>query len=166
MARGHRVAEASCPRARRLLDPEARILFDRLVCRNLIDSALAQLLSNSTRAVSEAEAGVDEPLGEPRLAQEPLRFERVEHAFDRGIVAIDRGELERELAAGMFAASEQLQGARPDRLVLLGGQASTASAGFSAESRRPGISRSRRAVSIACAACFCCLRKSRTLSRP
>ena len=149
-----------------MFDPEVRILPERLVCRGPIDSAPAQLLSYSTRAVSEAEAGVDELLGEPRLAQEPLRFERVEHAFDRAIVAPGRSELEREFAAGVFAASEQLQGARPDRLVVLGGQASTASPAFSAESRRPGSSRSRRVVSIARAACSCSLRKSRTLSRP
>ena len=149
-----------------MFDPEVRILPERLVCRGPIDSAPAQLLSYSTRAVSEAEAGVDELLGEPRLAQEPLRFERVEHPFDRGIVAIGRNELERELAAGMIAASEQLQGARPDRLVVLGGQASTASPAFAAESRGAGSSSSRRAVLIARAVCACCLSKSRTLSRP
>ena len=86
--------------------------------------------------------------------------------FDRAIVAPGRSELERELAAGVFAASEQLQGARPDRLVVLGGQASTASPAFAAESRGAGSSSSRRAVLIARAVCACCLSKSRTLSRP
>ena len=165
---GHRLAEALPAFARRPLGPERRVPVQGFPgCRGA-DAALPQLLADAPRAVAPADPRPDELLREPILVQEPLRLQRVEHPLDRRRIAAPRRELERELSACVLAAREQLERPRPELRIVIRDQAPTASPApaCSTEPLRPGRSRSRSAVSTACAASSCCLRNSRTLSRP
>ena len=113
------------------------------------------------------ESGADVLLGETLVAEEPLRFERFEHATDRFPAGPARRELECELAARMLSSCEKPQRPRADvRSALDAGQASTAPSASSGVALRPGRSNPRNAVSMASAMSSCCLRNSRTLSRP
>ena len=118
--------------------------------------------------MAAADPGIDVVPGESFLAEEILRFERGEHPLDRTRIAAARRELERELAACMLAAREQLEGSRPELRFVLAVQAPTASpaSDFSADPLRPGRSMSRSAASTAWATSSFSLRNSRTLSRP
>ncbi len=117
-----------------------------------------------TLAATAARGG--ELLREPLLAQQALRFERVEHALERIRPGAARGEPVRELAAGMLPAPEQSERPLSQLRVNPGGQAPIPSPARSAARLREGRSRSRNAVSIVLAISLCSLRKSRTLSFP
>ncbi len=103
---GRRIAETPGPRLRRLFGPERVVPSDRLPGRRAVDPAPAKLLVDAPGTVAAAEARADVLLGEPLLAQQPLRFERIEHAFDRIRPGAARGELERELAARVLTPRE------------------------------------------------------------
>ncbi len=159
----HRFAEAPGALVRRPFGPEPRGPVEGLLRRCAVDAALPKLLADAQRAMAAADPGIGVVLGEPFLAEDPLRFERREHPFDRACIAAARGEFEREFAACMLAAREQLDRPRPELRLVPAAQAPTA---FPAEPSRPDRSLSRSAASIACATSSFCLRKSRTLSRP
>ena len=163
---GRRIAEAPATRLRRAFRPVRVVLSDRFPRRHVADATPAKLFANARGALAATAARANELLGEPLLAQQPLRFECIEHAFDPVRPGAARGELGRELAARMLTAREQPEGSLAKLRISLGGQASTASAASSAERLRGGRSRFRNAVSIAIAMSWCSLRNSRTLSLP
>ena len=165
---GRGLPESLEPRLRRLFGPELVVLSDSLPGRRVVDAAPAKLFANSQRTVAAAAARVDVLLGESLLAQQSLRFERIERAFDRARIDAARGKLECKLAPRMLTARKQLESPRPELRFLLAGQASTASPAsvFSAGPFRLGRSMSRSAVSSPRATPSFCLRNSRTLSRP
>ena len=163
---GRRLAETPDPRPRRLFGPEPVIPFDRLSGHRVINAAPAKLLANAPGAVAATEARADVLLGKPLIAQQPLCFERIEHAADRVRAGAARGQSGCKLAARMLATREQPESPRPEIGALLADQASTASPTAWAEPLRLGRSMSRNAVSIAIATSLCSLRNSRTLSRP
>ena len=163
---GDRLPKSLRSRPRRVLAPELLIPVDGLLRRLIAYPPPAKLVANAPGAMAATEARGGVLLGEALLAQEPLRFQRVEDPVDFVNVSADGSELERELSAGVLAAREQLQGPRPKLPFVLTGQASTASPASSAARLRLGSSRSRRAVSIERAICSFSLRNSRTLSRP
>ena len=164
----HRFAEAPGALARRPFGPEPRGPVEGLLRRCAVDAALPKLFADAQRAAAAADPGIGVVLGEPFLAEDPLRFERREHLLDHACIAAARDELERELAACMLAAGEQPDRPLPELRLVLAAQAPTASPApaFPAEPSRPDRSLSRSATSIACATSSFCLRKSRTLSRP
>ena len=160
-----RLAETSGSHLRRSFGPVLVALSDRLPGRRVVDATPAKVLANAPGAMAAATARADELLGEPRLAEQPLRFERIEHAGDRVGTGAARGKLERKLAARVLPAREQIERPRPELRIALAAQASSASPAPAA-ALRPGRSISRNAVSIALAMSSCSLRNSRTLSRP
>ena len=162
---GRRLAETPGALTGRPLGPERRRPVQGLPGRRGADAASAQLLANAPRAVATTEPRADVLLGEPLLAQKPLRLQCVEHPLDRRGIAASYHELGRKLATCVLAAREQLERPRPKLRFVLAGQAPTASTASSAPPRL-GRSLSRSSVSIACAAFPFCLRNSRTLSRP
>ena len=163
---GRRSAEASGTRLRRAFRPVRAVLFDRLPRHRFADPAPVKRLANAPGTLTAAEAGADELLRESLLAQQTLRFERIEHAFGRFRAEPSRRELGREFAARMLAAREQPERPLPQFRIPLVGQVSSASPASSGARFREGSSRFRSAVSIALAMSWCCLRNSRTLSRP
>ena len=163
---GRRIAEAPGTRLRRAIRPMRVVLPHRLRRRFVRDAATPKLLANARRALAPTAARADELLGEPLLAQQPLRLERIEHALDRVRTSSARDELGRELAAGMLPARERPESPPSQLRIPLGGQASITSPASSATRLRGGRSSSRNAVSIAPAISSCSLRKSRTLSLP
>ena len=117
--------------------------------------------------MAPVDSGTDELLGESVVAQDSLRFERIEQVFDCFPAGTVRGELARKLAARMLASREQLQRPRPDfRIARDAVQASTAPAASSGMPLFVGSSNPRNAVSTASAMSPCSLRNSRTLSLP
>ena len=162
----HRLAESLRSHPQRLFEPELFIPGDGLLRPFIADAAPAKLVANAPGAMAAAEARGDVLLGEALLAQEPLRFQRVEDPVDFVNVSAGGSELARELSTGMLATGEQLQGPRTKLPFVLTGQASTASPASSAARLRLGSSRSRRAVSTERAICTFSFRNSRTLSRP
>ena len=163
---GHRLAEALATRSRRLFQPEPVVTLGGLLRRCAVDAAPTELLANPQRPLTAIEARTHVLLGESPVAEKSPRLQRIEHAFHLVPAGTARGELGRQLRAGVLAAREQLQGARPELRILLADQASTAPSGSLAELLGAGRSMSRSAVSMACATSAFCLRKSRTLSRP
>ena len=137
-----------------------------LLRRRCVDAASAQFLANRQGALTASETRTHILLGEPFVAEKPPRLQRIKHAFHLVLAGTARGKLDRQLRAGVLAAREQPEGARPELRILLTGQASTASSGSFAELLGAGRSMSRSAVSMARATSAFCLRKSRTLSRP
>ena len=163
---GHRLAETLATRSRRLPGPEFVVTLDGLLRRRSVDAAPAELLANPQRPLTAGEPRTHVLLGEPPVAEKSPRLQRIEHVFHLVLAGTARDELGRELRAGMLAARKQPEGARQELRILLADQASTAPSGSLSELLGAGRSRSRSAVSMACATSAFCLRKSRTLSRP
>ena len=80
---GHRLAEAPGPRLRRPFGPAGVVLSNCFTDSRIVDAPPAKLLADESGSVTAIAARTDELFGESLFAQQLLRFERIEHAFDR-----------------------------------------------------------------------------------
>jgi len=162
-------AESLVARGECLLAPALAIRVHELRRQCVAHAPLAQLMTDFQRALPTRHPLRDEALGESPVGEKVLGLERVQDLADQRLGKAALTEFAAELGARMLAARQQDDRLFANCLAVFVQASASSAASSSSASLTTGVrdnSLSRRAVSISLAISGCCLRNSRTLSRP